>query len=32
VTQWVSPFSQTGPSTSALPNMVGLFHRVCLWK
>jgi hypothetical protein len=26
VTQWVSPFSQTGPSTSALPNMVGLFH------
>src|SRR5229473_7868959 len=26
VTQWVSPFSQTGPSTSELPNMIGLFH------
>lgn len=25
-TQWISPFSQTGPSTSELPNMVGLFH------
>lgn len=25
-TQWVSPFSQTGPSTSESPNQVGIFH------
>src|SRR5262249_27409223 len=25
-TQWISPFSQTGPSTSETSNEVGLFH------
>ena len=25
-TQWVSPFSQTGPSTSEAANLVGIFH------
>lgn len=25
-TQWVSPFSQTGPSTSESANLVGIFH------
>ncbi|MCE9604764.1 MAG: hypothetical protein K8U03_07655 [Planctomycetia bacterium] len=25
-TQWISPFSQTGPSTSEAPNNVGIFH------
>ena len=25
-TQWVSPFSQTGPSTSEAANVVGIFH------
>lgn len=25
-TQWISPFSQTGPSTSETPNQVGIFH------
>lgn len=25
-TQWVSPFSQTGPSTSEAANVVGVFH------
>jgi hypothetical protein len=25
-TQWISPFSQTGPSTSESPNQVGIFH------
>ena len=25
-TQWVSPFNQTGPSTSESPNEVGIFH------
>jgi hypothetical protein len=25
-TQWVSPFSQTGPSTSEMANQVGVFH------
>jgi len=26
ITQWVTPFSQTGPATSAPPNEIGLFH------
>lgn len=25
-TQWISPFNQTGPSTSEDPNQVGIFH------